>query len=65
MKEDSFLSFFIQRKSNDKAFNLKVNGFTTERKENDSIYRTNVNDLTIRVPSGERISIRVPKVSMT
>lgn len=61
VKEDSFLSFFIQRKTNDKAFNLKVNGFTTERKENDSIYRTNVNDLTIRVPSEERISIRVPK----
>lgn len=61
LKVDSFLSFFIQRKTTDKAFNLKVNGFTTERKENDSIYRTNVNDLTIRVPSEKRIAIRVPK----
>ncbi len=61
LKEDSFLSFFIKRKTNDKDFTLKVNGFTTERKDNDSIYRTNVNDLTIRVPSEERIAIRVPK----
>ncbi|QTD39716.1 YfhO family protein [Sporosarcina sp. Te-1] len=61
LKEDVFLSFFIQRKKNDKDYMLTVNDFETERKKNDSIYRTNVNELTIRVPAEERIRIRVPK----
>lgn len=61
LKEDSFVSFFIQRKTNDKDFTLKVNDFTTERKKNDSIYRTKINELMIRVASEEEIAIRVPK----
>ncbi|MBB4825190.1 putative membrane protein YfhO [Sporosarcina luteola] len=61
LKEDVFLSFFIQRKKNDRDYMLAVNDFVTERKKNDSIYRTNVNELTIRVPAEERIRIRVPK----
>lgn len=61
LKEDSFVSFFIQNKRNDKHYTLKVNGFTTQRKKNDSIYRTKINDLTIRIPSEERITVRVPK----
>ncbi|MCG3086882.1 YfhO family protein [Sporosarcina cyprini] len=61
LKEDVFLSFFIQRKKNDKDYMMTVNDFETERKKNDSIYRTNVNELTIRVPAEERIHIRLPK----
>lgn len=58
---DSYLSFFIKRKENDKDYLLAVNDFVTERKKNDSIYRTQIDKLTIRIPTAETLAIRLPK----
>lgn len=59
--QDYFVSFFLNRIESNKFFELQVNEFVTSRKKNDSIYRTHVDDLTIRVSTADRISIRLPK----
>ncbi len=58
---DLYISFNLMNTAADEGFNLAVNDYTTSRKSNDSIYKTFVDDLTIRVPSQERVSIRVPE----
>ncbi|WP_251661950.1 YfhO family protein [Sporosarcina aquimarina] len=65
LKEDTYISFYLERLTADKGFHLKVNEYKTTRKRADSIYRTRVNDITIRVPSEETIRIRVPKGTYT
>lgn len=65
LKEDTYISFYLERSTADKGFRLKVNDYKTTRKRTDSIYRTRVNDITIRVPSEETIRIRVPEGTYT
>ncbi|VDG96097.1 Predicted membrane protein [Lysinibacillus sphaericus] len=65
LKEDTYISFYLERSIADKGFHLKVNDYKTTRKRTDSIYRTRVNDITIRVPSEETIRIRVPEGTYT
>ncbi|MGN7408995.1 YfhO family protein [Sporosarcina sp. SAFN-010] len=65
LKEDTYISFYLERSTADKGFHLKVNDYKTTRKRTDSIYRTRVNDITIRVPSEETIRIRVPEGTYT
>ena len=65
LKEDAYVSFYLERSTADIGFHLKVNDYKTTRKRGDSIYRTRVNDITIRVPSEEVIRIRVPEGTYT
>ncbi|QHJ70322.1 YfhO family protein [Planococcus halotolerans] len=58
---DLYVSFNLVNTAEDKGFNLTVNDYVTSRKSNQSVYKTYVDDLTIRVPSQERVRIRVPK----
>ncbi|MBD7908151.1 YfhO family protein [Sporosarcina gallistercoris] len=65
LKEDTYVSFNLERSTADIGFHLKVNEYKTTRKRTDSIYRTRVNDITIRIPSEETIRIRVPEGTYT
>ncbi|MGG0642595.1 YfhO family protein [Sporosarcina gallistercoris] len=65
LKEDTYVSFHLERSTADIGFHLKVNEYKTTRKRTDSIYRTRVNDITIRIPSEETIRIRVPEGTYT
>lgn len=58
---DLYVSFNLVNTAKDEGFNLQVNDYVTSRKSNQSVYKTYVDDLTIRVPSQERVRIRVPE----
>lgn len=58
---DLYVSFNLVNTAVDEGFNLSVNDYVTSRKSNQSVYKTYVDDLTIRVPSQERVRIRVPE----
>lgn len=58
---DLYVSFNLVNTAEDDGFNLSVNDYVTSRKSNQSVYKTYVDDLTIRVPSQERVRIRVPE----
>ncbi len=59
--KDYYVSFHLEKLSQNEGFALKVNDYRTTRKPNRSIYRTFVDDLTIRVPKAEKIKVRLPK----
>ncbi|MDO7282301.1 YfhO family protein [Shouchella clausii] len=59
---DDYVSFYLQNQSKTAPrFTLQVNDYKAWRKSRSSIYKTDANDLTIRVPSREIVSLRVPK----
>ncbi|HSJ38673.1 MAG TPA: YfhO family protein, partial [Planococcus sp. (in: firmicutes)] len=58
---DLYVSFNLVNTAEDQGFTLSVNDYITSRKSNQSVYKTFVDDLTIRVPSEERVRIRVPE----
>ncbi|WKA54279.1 YfhO family protein [Planococcus shixiaomingii] len=58
---DFYVSFHLENQAHDQGFNLAVNNYLTSRKSNQSVYKTFVDDITIRIPSAERIKIRLPK----
>lgn len=63
---DDYVSFFLQNQSKTAPrFTLQVNDYKAWRKSRSSIYKTDVNDLTIRVPSREIVSLRMPKGTYT
>lgn len=58
---DLYVSFNLVNTAEDEGFDLSVNDYVTSRKSNQSVYKTYVDELTIRVPSQERVRIRVPE----
>ncbi|MFD1029990.1 YfhO family protein [Metaplanococcus flavidus] len=58
---DLYVSFKLVNTAADEGFDLSVNDYVTSRKSNDSVYKTYVDDLTLRVPSQEKVRIRLPE----
>lgn len=58
---DFYVSFHLENQAFDQGFDLEVNDYHTTRKSNQSVYKTFVDDITIRIPAGDRIEIRVPE----
>lgn len=58
---DLYVSFKLVNTAENQGFNLEVNDYVTSRKSNASFYKTFVDDLTLRIPSQETVSIRLPE----
>ncbi|WP_422124170.1 YfhO family protein [Planococcus sp. X10-3] len=58
---DLYVSFNLVNTAADAGFNLSVNDYVTSRKSNESVYKTYVDDLTLRIPSQDRVRIRLPE----
>ncbi|WP_078393215.1 YfhO family protein [Shouchella patagoniensis] len=63
---DDYFSFFLQNQSKTAPlFTLKINDYETTRKSRSSVYKTDINAITVRIPSNNVISLRVPKGNYT
>ncbi len=59
---DDYFSFYLQNQSKTAPlFTLKINEYKTTRKSRSSVYKTDFNAITVRIPSNDVISLRVPK----
>lgn len=61
VEDDLYISFRLVNTAEDQGFNLEVNDYVTSRKSNASVYKTFVDDMTLRIPSQDTISIRLPE----